>query len=185
MAVVQHPDEVERINEFGRIVQLAYHAPDIKKTAQFWSDKFGAGPFYLLELIQLRECLYRGTAAPFNHSSAYGQLGDMMIELIHQHDDHPSPVRDMYDAQREGLHHAAVFVDDIDAALSKAASKDMACALDATTKDGDVRFVMVDARKSYGHMLEFYERTAVLTKFYNFIRRQSQGWDGREFLRKL
>ena len=165
------------IEGFGPVVQLAVHAPDIEDAARRWARDEGAGPFTLLEHIELEEALYRGAPSRFDHSSAYGQFGEVMIELIHQHDDAPSAVRDIYDAEAEGLHHAAVFVDDVEAALQRAAGRGMACALDARLKDG-MRFVMVDARAEYAMMLEFYEPTPALTKFYRFIRRQSEDWGG-------
>jgi catechol 2,3-dioxygenase-like lactoylglutathione lyase family enzyme len=170
--------------EFGRVVQFAIHAPSIETFARRWSNEMGAGPFYLLEHIALAKSLYRGVPARFDHSSAYGQLGDIMIELIHQHDDAPSAVRDMFAAHEAGLHHAAIFVDDIDAAVREAGRRGMAITLDAETADG-VRFVMADARVPYGCMLEFYEPLGALKKFYAFVRRKSEGWDRKDYLRKL
>ncbi len=177
-------DKSNFADSFGPIVQLAYHAPDLEIAAEYWARTFKAGPFYLLEHIKLSKSTYRGQAASFDHSSAYGQLGDIMIELIHQHDDKPSAIRDMFDSVSAGLHHTAIFVDDVDAALEMAALKNMPCALDAITED-DVRFVMVDARSQHGHMLEFYEPCPKLRAFYSFIRRKSAGWDGKDFLRTL
>lgn len=170
--------------EFGCVVQFAIHAPSIEALARRWSHEMGAGPFYLLEHVALAKSLYRGAPARFDHSSAYGQLGDIMIELIHQHDDAPSAVRDMFAAEESGLHHAAIFVDDIEAAVRDAGRRGMAIALDAETAGG-VGFVMADARQRYGCMLEFYEPSDALRKFYAFIRRKSEGWDGVDFLRKL
>lgn len=166
------------------MVQVAVHAPDISAAASRFAREMGAGPFYLFEHIKVARCLYRGAPSVFDHSSAYGQLGEMMVELIHQHDDRPSAVRDMYDRDTEGLHHAAVFVDDVGAAVTHAEELAMAIALDATTADG-VRFVMADARATCGLMLEFYEPSPLLVNFYDFIRRKSEGWDGEEPLRRL
>ncbi len=107
-----------------------------------------------------------------------------MIELIHQHDDQPSAVRDMYSTQTMGLHHGAVFVDDLASSMRDVERKGMAIALDAHTADG-VHFAMADAREQYGFMLEFYEPSPLLLKFYQFIRRKSENWDGSDILRKL
>ncbi len=182
--LLRHPDDVDRTTAFGEIVQIAYHAPDIERAANWFAAALTAGPFFLLEHVGLSKSLYRGKETPFDHSSAYGQFGDVMIELIHQHDDQPSAVRDMYAANEEGLHHLAVFVGSVDIALEDAAAAGMACALDATTTDG-VRFVMVDARNAHGCMLEFYERSEPLDKFYSFVKRKSDDWDGSEVLRRL
>lgn len=169
---------------FGEAVQIAFHAPDIAAASARWTTASGAGPFYLLEHVALARCVYRGRASQFDHSSAYGQYGDVMIELIHQHNDQPSPVRDMYGAKEEGPHHAAVFAADLDAAAGACAARGFAIALDATTATG-VRFLMADARAECGVMLELYERTEALARFYAFIRRKSEGWDGVDPLRRL
>ncbi len=169
---------------FGRVVQIAWHTPDIPAAAERFAAEMGAGPFYLFEHIKLEKSCYRGIAAEFDHSSAYGQLGGVMIELIHQHDDRSSAVRDMYGRGEEGVHHIAVFVDSIDAAIRKANAQGLATALDATTADG-VRFVMVDDRRNSGVMLEFYEPVAALKKFYEFVQRKSVGWDRRDVLRRI
>lgn len=168
---------------FGEAVQIAFHAPDIAAAAARWAAA-KAGPFYLLEHVALARCAYRGRASQFDHSSAYGQCGDVMIELIHQHDDHPSPVRDMYGAKEEGPHHAAVFAADLDATAGACVARGFAIALDATTATG-VRFLMADARAECGVMLELYERSEALAKFYAFIRRKSESWDGEAPLRRL
>lgn len=182
--MIAPPDAVVRQTAFGPVAQIAYHAPDIARAALWFARNLNAGPFYLFDHICLQSSAYRGTPAPFDHSSAYGQLGDVMIELIHQHGDDPSAVRDMYDARTEGLHHLAVFVDDVDAALKDALKAGMPCALDAITSDG-VRFVMADARPRHGCMLEFYQPLEALTGFYAFIRRKSLGWGGEDVLRRL
>lgn len=167
LKIIAHGD-----TEFGPVVQLAYHAPDIDKAARYWAKTHGAGPFFLLSHIALRESFYRGAPTPFDHSSAYGQLGNLMIELIHQHNDEESALYDMFDKKSEGLHHAAVFVPDLAAAIDLAAETGFEIALDATTTEG-VRFVMVDARARYGHMIELYEENEALARFYAFVRRKA------------
>jgi hypothetical protein len=77
-----------------RAAQIAYHVPDPVTAAADCARRYGWGPFYLLEHIPLASCEYRGRPARFDHSSAYGQAGDLMVELISQHDDEPSVVRE-------------------------------------------------------------------------------------------
>ena len=91
-------------------VQIAYHVPDAEAAAHAYSQAFGWGPFFLLEHIPLASCLYRGAPAPFDHSSAYGQAGEVMVELISQHDDSPSVLRDLFRRDEVGVHHLAHFL---------------------------------------------------------------------------
>jgi len=164
-------------------VQIAYHVPDPEAAAIRCAREFGWGPFYLMEHIPLESCLYRGNPAVFDHTSAYGQAGELMIELITQHDDSPSVLRDLYAADESGVHHVAYFVSDLQASLGDFRHRGYEVSLEASARG--LQFAMVDACFSVGHMLELYEPTADLRRFYDFIRRKSQGWDGAEPLRRL
>jgi hypothetical protein len=85
-------------------VQIAYHVPDPAEAAHELAARRGWGPFFLIEHIPLARCLYRGAPAALDHSSAYGQAGDVMIELITQHNAGPSALRDLFamiDTSRE------------------------------------------------------------------------------------
>ena len=58
---------------------------------------FGAGPFLVSDNIQLAWAELRGVAGNFVHTSAYGQWGDVMLELVQQDSEGPSPFRDMFE----------------------------------------------------------------------------------------
>ena len=167
-----------------RPVQVAYHVADPAEAAVRFAREHGWGPFYLMEHIALQEVRHRGAPGRFDHSSAYGQAGEMMIELITQHDDSPSALRDCFAAEETGLHHVACFVPDLSAAIADFAARGVSAALEARTTTG-VSFAMLDTRRSLGHMLELYEPGEALTRFYAFIRRKAVDWDGSEPLRRL
>jgi hypothetical protein len=164
-------------------VQIAYHVPDPAAAARECAARYGWGPFFLIEHIPLARCLYRGAPATFDHSSAYGQAGDVMVELITQHGDGPSALRDLYAPHETGLHHVACFVEELSQALAEQRARGLAIALEAETANG-TRFAMVDTSRELGHMLEFYERAA-LAPFYAFVRHAARDWDGRDPLRRL
>jgi len=165
-------------------VQMAYHVPDPAAAALHAAAAFGWGPFYLMEHIALARASYRGTETVFDHSSAYGQAGELMVEFITQHNDAPSALRDLYEPQESGLHHVAVFVPNFAAALDQHRSLGRVIALEACTSTG-VEFAMVDTVKELGHMLEVYEARDDLAKFYALVRRKATGWDGSNPLRYL
>jgi hypothetical protein len=165
-------------------VQIAYHVPDPAAAAERLARDYGWGPFYLMEHIPLARSLYRNAPAEFDHSSAYGQAGDLMIELITQHNDAPSALRDMYAPDQTGIHHVACFVPDLAQSLAEFRQRGVAVALEARTVTG-VDFAMLDVVSERGHMLELYEPSVDLTKFYAFVRRAAQNWDGSRPLRPL
>jgi hypothetical protein len=165
-------------------VQIAYHVPDPEQAARRFASSFGWGPFFLFEHIPLSRCIYRGAPAAFDHSSAYGQAGEIMIELITQHDDAPSVLRDLYARDAVGVHHVAHFVPDLAEALDQARAAGREIALDARTATG-TSFAMLDTSRELGHMVELYEPAGGLLKFYGHVRRAAEGWDGAEPLRRL
>jgi catechol 2,3-dioxygenase-like lactoylglutathione lyase family enzyme len=164
-------------------VQIAYHVPDPAAAARELAARHGWGPFFLIEHIPLARCLYRGAPAAFDHSSAYGQAGDVMIELITQHNEGPSALRDLFAPHERGVHHVACFVDDLATALTAQRAQGNAIALEAATENG-TGFAMVDTSRELGHMLELYERAKV-APFYAVVREAARGWDGSEPLRRL
>ena len=165
-------------------VQFAYHVPDPEAAARRYAAAFGWGPFFLMEHIPLERSLYRGQPAVFDHSSAYGQAGDLMIEFITQHGDQPSVLRDLYSATQSGLHHVASFVPDLAAAVAAFRGGGYEAALEARTATG-VEFAMIDTSRDLGHMVEIYEQVDQLKRFYEHVRKASRHWDGGDPVRRL
>ncbi len=166
----------------GPPVQIAYAVPDVFAAARHWAAAFGAGPFLVRSHIPVAEVMYRGAPGVFDHSSAYGQWGSIMVELVQDHGSEPSAVREMYSADESGLHHLAFFVDDLDAATAGLAAAGMPLAMSATS-GGGVRFHFIDAVATHGHMLELYEPTERLHRFYADVAAAADGWDGRHPVR--
>jgi catechol 2,3-dioxygenase-like lactoylglutathione lyase family enzyme len=165
-------------------VQIAFFVSDIRAAAARMHAAFGAGPFYIIERIELERGEHRGSDCPFVHSSAYGQWGSVMMELVQQDVEGPSPFRDMYAPGMEGLHHVATFVDDVGTAIDHYAAAGMPLAARAWLPSG-TEFAFVDARATLGHMIELYVPTPQLLGFYDFIRQAAEGWDGTDPVRVL
>jgi hypothetical protein len=166
--------------------QLAYKVNDLEAAAAAHHRRFGSGPFFVLRHVALASSVHRGTARPFDHSSAYGQWGSVMVELVVQHNPDDSALHEMFPwgSGREGLHHAALFVDDLHAAIARFEAEDAPLAQLSVTVGGTA-FAFVDTRESLGHMLELYEPTPQLTGFYDFVAAAADGWDGTDLIREL
>lgn len=168
----------------GRPVQIAYAVPDAVEHAHRWSRTFGAGPFFVRRHIELASVTYRGEPAVFDHTSAYGQWGDVMVELVQDHGTGPSIVRERFAPDESGLHHLAYFVDDLDAATAAAAAHGFPLAMAAATATG-LRFHFLDAVAELGHVLELYERDERLAGFYERVAAAALDWDGDDPVRFL
>ena len=166
--------------------QLAYKVNDLEEAAAAHHRRFGSGPFFVLRHVALESSVHRGVERPFDHSSAYGQWGGVMVELVVQHNPGGSALHDMfpYGSGREGLHHAALFVDDLEAAIARFDAGGAPLAQLSMTAGGTA-FAFVDTRESLGHMLELYEPTPLLTGFYDRVAAAAKGWRGRDLVREL
>jgi hypothetical protein len=168
-------------------VQIAYHVTDIRRAARDMAAKFGAGPFFLNENITLTWAEHRGEPADFVHSSAFGQWGEVMVEVLQQEDDSTNtPYRDMYARGEEGLHHTAIMVADMNDAIEYFERQGMPLATKCGLRPGDsIDFAFIDARKTLGHMIEIYPESDGLHGFYKMVRDASIGWSGDDPVRKI
>lgn len=166
------------------IRQVAYFCADARAAARAHHAAFGSGPFFVAENIPLARSVHRGTERLLDHTSAYGQWGDVMIEFVQQNNPGPSAFHDLYpeSSGRYGLHHVAVFVEDVDAALAGFAAQGAPCAFRAEMADGFV-WAFADTSANLGHMTELYAPTPSLTGFYAMVADAAQnGTDGRELI---
>jgi Glyoxalase/Bleomycin resistance protein/Dioxygenase superfamily len=169
------------LSVLGPPVQIAYAVPDVDAAAARWSADFGAGPFIIRRHIEGRDVVYRGAPAVFDHSSAYGQWGSVMVELVQDHGTGPSIVRERYGVNETGLHHMAFVVPDLGAATAHLESLGFALAMSA--RSTNTRYHFMDTVATLGHMVELYERSDRLDKFYALVRDAAVGWTGDDPVR--
>jgi hypothetical protein len=168
------------------IRQVAYFVPDVVRAAHDHARQFGSGPYFLAEHIPLRKALHRGREAVLDHTSAYGQWGEVMIEFVQQNNPGPSAFHDMYPegSGRGGFHHVALIVDDLQTARREFSDGGLTEALYAEMNDG-FAFVMVDDVARHGHMIELYEGVSALTSFYAMVKDAAKGFDGADPIRPI
>lgn len=145
----------------GAPVQIAYPVDDVHAAAAHRSETTGAGPFFVIEHIELAEARVHGSSGEFDHSSAYGQWGHVMVELVQEH---TSPLV----APGSGVHHLAFMVESLPDAMSWCTHHDWPELLWARTTGGQ-EFAFMDARHELGHLVELYEPSERLLRFYRMV----------------
>ena len=165
------------------IRQVAYFCQDVRAAARAHHAAFGSGPYFVADHIPLARAVHRGVERVLDHSSAYGQWGDVMVEFVQQNNPGPSPFHDMYPegSNRWGLHHVALFVDDVDEALAHFAAQGHGTALRAEMNDGFV-FAFADTVATLGHMTELYAPVRALTGFYTMVSDAAKGYRGGDII---
>lgn len=161
---------------FARPVQIAYPVTDVVTAAAEFHSRTGAGPFFVLQHIPLADSRVHGEPAPFDHSSAYGQWGEVMVELVEEHT--PPLV-----TPGSGLHHMAFMVPNLENALATCAQRGWQEVLWAATATGQ-QFAFAHASE-LGHLVEMYEPSQRLLDFYQRIADAAADWDGGDPVRLL
>jgi hypothetical protein len=171
-----HSDTVTVV--LGGPVQIAYAVEDVTIAATAWAAR-GVGPFFVREHIEVHSARVRGRPVTFDHSSAYGQWGDVMVELIRQHDSDADTI-----VGTSGIHHVAFFVDRFATTARQLVASGCSEVLYAETTTG-LPFAFHDSLAEHGHLIEIYECTASLARFYEMVRDAADGWDGTDPVRRL
>ncbi len=139
-------------------MQVAYAVADVRAAADRWATTTGAGPFFVIEHIPLTAARVGGAPGVFDHSSAYGQWGSVMVELVQEH---TAPLVE----PGSGVHHLAFMVQSLPAAQAWCAQLGWPELLWASTGGGQ-EFAFMDARHELGHLVELYEPSERLLAFY-------------------
>jgi hypothetical protein len=160
----------------GPPVQIAYLVDDVRAAANHWAAIYGAGPFFVLDHIAVSDVLFEGKPSEFDHSSAYGQWGEIMVEFVCEH-------TNLFRG-RSGIHHLAYFVEDFDEASLWCSRQGFPQALFARTAT-EMPFAFHDATVTLGHYIEIYERQPRIDAFYAMVAAASEGWSGTDPVRVL
>lgn len=165
--------------------QLAWFVPDAAAAAERHVRLYGSGPFFLAEHIGLKTCLHRGRPAQLDHTSAYGQWGEMMVEFVQQNLPGPSVFTDLHPDGGSGLHHVALIVDDLHVELARFAREGLETALYAETEQGGVAFAMIDAVAAEGVFIELYGPSPPILALYDGVRRAHARHENAKAVRPL
>lgn len=163
------------------VVQIAYIVPDVRAAARQWADRMGAGPFFVFDHFELT-ATYNGEPAVLDHSPAFGQWGDVQVELIQLHTLEPAAFKQAFGGGKLGLHHLTWLPEDLAAEGARLAALGWPCVLDMTGHTG-TRALFFDARAELGHFIELYVGTPQLRRHYAAVARAAVDWDGTDPVR--
>lgn len=165
-------------------VQYAYLVPDLDSGMALARKHWALGPFFVIPDIQVEDARYRGQASELVFSVALAQAADIQIELIVQHSAAASAFTDMQDGRPCRLHHAAIMVDDFDAAVAAYAADGFEIA-NSGRAFGVMPFCYVDTCSELGHMIEIVPRSDALLDIYARVRSAALDWNGEDPVRHL
>jgi hypothetical protein len=160
---------------------LGYVVDDIPAAVEHAVAAFGAGPFFLISHLPFDEVTFDGEPAAYDHSSAFGQWGPVMVELTQVHSAEPAGLAEAFSGPTPRVGHVAWLSDELDAESARLARAGIP--LFHTGRSGPVRAHWHDARATLGHHVEVLQRGPEVEGFYALIRSSAEDWDGSEPLR--
>lgn len=169
------------------IRQMAYCVPDVREFAAQHRALFGSGPFFLAENSR-QTVTFLGEETLFCTTAAFGQWGDVQIEIMQSLPDGPPNILDeLYPrgSGRFGLHHVAFIVDDFGSSVATLENAGFDVALRAHIEAVDAPSVMVDAVERLGHYIEIYPGVPGMIEFYDMVEEAARNYKGGDLFTKI
>jgi len=152
------------------IIQIAYSVADIEEGMRHYGELLHIGPWFLIGPFAPPKGMYRGAPTKMQVSLALAYAGELMIELIQQHDKEPSVFQETLKARgAHGFHHWAIGSRDFEKAAADYRSRGYEEAFsDTAPAPLGCRVIYFDTGRDLPGMLEVIEINAGAEEaFYN------------------
>jgi Glyoxalase/Bleomycin resistance protein/Dioxygenase superfamily len=163
------------------IGHVGYVVDDVEEGVAWAVSTLGAGPFFVVAHLPFDVCTFNGEPAEYDHSSAFGQWGEIKIELTVVHSTMPPEFAEIIGGATPKVGHIGMLVDDL--WQESAALEAAGLPVFHTGAAGPVSARWHDGRAQLGHHVELLRRGPEIEGFYELIRSSSVGWDGSDPIR--
>jgi len=162
---------------------VGYVVDDLAAGIERFVSTLGAGPFYVMDHLEFDEVTYRGEPAVYDHSSAFGQWGPVMVELTQVHEARPAGLRDALIAPGAGVGHVAWLADSLETEVQRLQAAGIRPF--HAGRSGPASAVWFDGGPLLGHPVEVLQRCDEILGFYAMVRAAADGWDGTDPVRRV
>lgn len=170
---------------FGAVAQNGYVVKDIHAALDHWVKVMGVGPWFVFEKIQLDFFQYRGEDSPLEMTVAMANSGDLQIELVQQTNEAPSMYRDFLNAGHEGLQHIAYWTTEYQALCEQLKASGYRVGQEGQVGGPDGGFTYFETQLHPGTVIEVSNVCGNKKALFDFIRKASVGWDGKDPIRRF
>jgi catechol 2,3-dioxygenase-like lactoylglutathione lyase family enzyme len=162
---------------------IGYVVDDLQAGVKAFSAQVGAGPFFGMEHLEFDEVTFRGEPALYDHSSAFGRWGDILVELTQVHAAQPDGLRDALVVPGGGVGHVAWLAESLSDEVARLEAAGLVAFHTGIT--GPASAVWFHGGPLIGHPIEVLQQRPEILGFYEMVRAAADGWDGSEPLRIL
>jgi catechol 2,3-dioxygenase-like lactoylglutathione lyase family enzyme len=149
------------------IHHIGYVVEDLAEATDRFARDFGAGPFHVMEHIAFDQVTFEGGPAVYDHSSAFGAWGPIIVELTQVHDAQPAGLAAALTPPGAGVGHIAFLADDLAAETARLEALGMR--VFHTGRTGPVSAAWLTGGP-FGHPVEVLQRVPELDAFYASLR---------------
>jgi hypothetical protein len=166
------------------IIQIAYSVADIQKEMRRYTELLRVGPWFLVGPFVPPKGIYRGAVTKMRVSLAFAYAGELMIELIEQHDKEPSVFQETLKARGgHGFHHWAIGARDFEKAAAHYRSLGYQEAFsDTAPYPLGCRVIYFDTTRDLPGMLEVIEINAATEEVYRQMYQAAKEWNGKDHI---
>jgi catechol 2,3-dioxygenase-like lactoylglutathione lyase family enzyme len=141
---------------------IGYVVEDLPAAVERWTRELGAGPFRTLAHIEFDEVTFEGAPAVYDHSSAFGAWGPVLVELTQVHEARPPGI-----SRPPGLGHVGFLAEDLEREVARL--QHLGLRVFHTGRTGPVHAVWL-AGGPFGHPVEVLQQVPELLGFYASLR---------------
>ena len=161
---------------------LGYVVDDLETAAGRLAATTGAGPFLHIGHVELEQTTFRGEPAYYDHSTAFGQWGPVLVEISQIHETRPPELGAFFaPGPPPAIGHVAWLVDDLEAESAQLERAGLPLAHTGTS--GPVSAHWHDGAVVFGHPVEVLRRCPEILGLYAAVGAASRNWDGSRPLR--
>ncbi|MCW2394518.1 MULTISPECIES: VOC family protein [unclassified Sphingobium] len=168
--------------DIGTICQMAYVVRDIHQAIDWWIERTGVGPWFVLPSFGGPDHVYRGETCKSSSAIAMSFAGSTNIELIQPLDDHPSVYKETIDRVGYGFHHFGVAREDIEDEVARRVARGETLVQRAPVPTGG-SVAFFEGGPGAPGFVELIPATAGMDAGFTAFWEQTQDWNGRDPIR--
>lgn len=168
------------------VVQLGWSVfGDMETAVTQWVETTGAGPFFTYAHVPLENVIYRGKPGKFDHTSTVGQWGDVQVELMLQHCDSPSHIREMCPDGKPRLCSISWLVPNMEEEIRRMEALGFPIVWSCAFFGKEQGAVWFDTTSVLGCFVEVFEDDPRFRHSFAQCLKSAEGWNGERPLRPM